>query len=154
FLKKATMNELLDLKNKKVIVIGGGNAAIDSARVAKRLGGDVTIVYRRTCDEMPCNSWELEESEIEGIHLHPLASPTKILGNGKVSGIECLNMELGAPDESGRACPMPVDGSNFVMNCDVVITAISQEVEAEPVKVEGITISPRKNIEADETTLA
>ncbi len=153
FLKKATMNELLDLKDKKVIVIGGGNAAIDSARVAKRLGGDVTIVYRRTCDEMPCNSWELEESEVEGIHLHPLASPVKFLGNGKVTGIECIKMELGAPDESGRACPMPLEASNFVMNCDVVVTAVSQEPEAESIQGEGIAMA-RKYIQTDETTLA
>lgn len=154
FLKSAITGKPLDLKDKKVLVIGGGNAAIDSARVAKRLGGDVTIVYRRTCDEMPCNSWELEESEIEGIHLHPLASPIKVLGNGKVTGIECIKMVLGEADASGRLCPMPVQGSNFTMDADIVITAISQEAEVEPIQQSGIATSRRKRIEIDETTLA
>jgi heterodisulfide reductase subunit A-like polyferredoxin len=154
FLYKASKGEGEDLTNKKIIVVGGGNAAIDSARVAKRLGADVTIVYRRTCDEMPCNPWELEESEHEGIHLHPLASPVKVLGNGKVTGIECIRMRLGEADESGRLCPMPIPDSAFVMDCDAVITAISQETETESIQSEGITTTRRKVIETDKVTLA
>ncbi|MCE5194501.1 MAG: FAD-dependent oxidoreductase [Nitrospiraceae bacterium] len=155
FLKKANTEGNIDkMTGEKVLVIGGGNAAIDSARAAKRMGADVTIIYRRSCEEMPCSPLELEESEIEGVHLHTLASPIKILGEGKVTGIECLKMHLSEPDESGRLCPVPVNGSNFTIDCDIVITAISQQTEHETIEQSGITTNKWKCISIDENTLA
>jgi NADPH-dependent glutamate synthase beta subunit-like oxidoreductase/NAD-dependent dihydropyrimidine dehydrogenase PreA subunit len=116
---------------EKVVVIGGGNVAIDSAMVAKRLGAQqITILYRRSRQEMPANSWEIEEAEEEGISLHFLATPVRVLGrNGRVTGLECLRMELGEPDESGRRRPVPVAGSEFVVEADTVIVAIGQVLD-------------------------
>ncbi|MDP7423342.1 MAG: FAD-dependent oxidoreductase [bacterium] len=112
----------------KVIVIGGGNAAIDSARTALRLGCDVHIVYRRSRKEMPANLHEIEDAEKEGIKMHYLASPVKIIGeNGRVVGMECIKNELGEPDSSGRRRPVPMEGSEFVIDVDLIIPAISQE---------------------------
>ncbi|MBC8214031.1 MAG: FAD-dependent oxidoreductase [Candidatus Marinimicrobia bacterium] len=113
----------------KVIVIGGGNSAIDAARTAIRLNcEDVNIVYRRTRNEMPANDAEIEEAENEGVNIHYLAAPVKIIGiNGKVTGMECVKMELGVPDESGRRRPIPIKGSEYVIDADVIIPAISQE---------------------------
>ncbi len=113
----------------KVVVIGGGNSAIDSARTALRVGSDeVTILYRRTRREMPANSWEIDEAEHEGVRLEYLAAPVKILGeNGKVCGMVCQKMELGKLDASGRRRPVPIEGSEFEIETDCVIPAISQE---------------------------
>ncbi len=114
---------------EKVIVIGGGNSAIDAARTAIRLNcEDVNIVYRRTRNEMPANDAEIEEAENEGVNIHYLASPVNIIGkNGKVSGMECVKMELGEPDDSGRRRPIPIKDSEYVINADVIIPAVSQE---------------------------
>jgi len=112
----------------KVAIIGGGNTAIDASRTALRLGAEeVTIVYRRSRVEMPATDWEIEEAEEEGVKLHFLAAPTEILGeDGKVSGIVCIKMALGEPDESGRRRPEPIEGSEFVLDVDTVIAAIGQ----------------------------
>lgn len=126
FLKDVNLGKKVSL-GKKVVVIGGGNAAIDAARVAKRLDGDVTILYRRSRKEMPANSWEVEETLKEGVKIEFLAAPTKILGTGKVTGIECIRMELGAPDASGRRRPIPIPGSEFKIPIDNVVVAISQK---------------------------
>jgi len=113
---------------EKVLVIGGGNSAIDSARTALRLGcQEVTVVYRRTRQEMPAIPTEIMEAEEEGIQFHYLAAPVRILGeNGKVTGMECQRMELGEPDESGRRRPVPIAGSEFVLEADTIIPAIGQ----------------------------
>ena len=113
----------------KVIVIGGGNSAIDSARTAIRLGcEEVTILYRRSRREMPANSWEVDGADEEGVKIHYLAAPTKVLGKGgKVAGMECTRMELGKLDASGRRRPVPVAGSEFTVEADLIIPAISQE---------------------------
>ncbi len=113
----------------KVIVIGGGNSAIDSARTAIRLGcEEVTILYRRSRLEMPANPWEVDAADEEGVKIHYLAAPTKILGKGgKVAGMECTRMELGKLDASGRRRPVPVAGSEFTVEADLIIPAISQE---------------------------
>ncbi len=120
-----------DLKKpgRKVIIIGGGNSAIDASRTALRLGCDeVYIVYRRSRKEMPANTSEIEEAEKEGVKIHYLASPVKILGkNGRVTGMECIKMRLGEPDASGRRKPLPLEGSEFVIEADVIIPAISQK---------------------------
>jgi len=110
----------------KTIVIGGGNVAMDSARVAKRLGSDVTIVYRRSIEEMPARIEEIEHAKQEGINFLLLTCPTKILGDNKVSGIEYIQMKLGEPDSSGRRKPIPIEGSEFTLDCDQVIIAVGQ----------------------------
>ncbi len=110
---------------KKVCVVGGGNVAMDAARTAKRLGADVTIVYRRAREQLPARAEEIHHAEEEGIHFQLLTNPVKILGkNGRVVGMECIRMKLGEPDESGRRRPLPIEGSNFEIECDQVIIAI------------------------------
>jgi glutamate synthase (NADPH/NADH) small chain len=123
------VNSGKDIKvGKKVAVIGGGNVAIDAVRTARRLGADSFIVYRRAREQMPANEAEIEETEEEGIVFHFLTNPTRVLGkDGKMTGLECLRMELGEPDESGRRRPVPVEGSEFVIEADMMIQAISQQ---------------------------
>ncbi|HDN78902.1 MAG TPA: FAD-binding protein, partial [Chloroflexi bacterium] len=123
---------------KKVVVIGGGNVAIDAARSAVRLGAEnVAIVYRRSRAEMPASPWEVEDAEEEGVRIEFLASPVRILGeNGKVTGIECIRMRLGEPDETGRRRPIPIEGSEFVIECDTVIPAIGQMADVEALGAE------------------
>ena len=113
---------------KRVAIIGGGNVAMDTARTALRLGSkEVLIVYRRSRKEMPANEWEIEQAEEEGIEICYLAAPTRVLSrNGKVAGIECLRMELGEPDSSGRRRPVPIEGSEFILKIDTLIPAIGQ----------------------------
>lgn len=128
FLREINLGKHIQLGNK-VAVIGGGNTAIDAARTAIRLGvKDVTIVYRRSRAEMPASPWEVEEAEEEGVKIHFLAAPTKIIAeNGKVTAIECVKMELGEPDASGRPRPKPLPGSEFIIPVDSVIAAIGQQ---------------------------
>ena len=114
---------------KKVAVIGGGNVAMDSARCSLRLGADeVYIVYRRSKEELPARAEEVENAEEEGIIFRLLNNPTKFIGDesGWVKGMECIKMELGEPDASGRRRPVPIEGSEFVMDVDTVIIAIGQ----------------------------
>jgi len=114
---------------KHVAVIGGGNTAMDSARVSLRLGAEkVYIVYRRSEKEMPARREEVENAKEEGIELHMLTLPKKILGDEKdfVKGMECVKMKLGEPDASGRRRPIPIEGSEFTMNVDTVIVAVGQ----------------------------
>lgn len=112
---------------KNVVVLGAGNVAMDSARTAMRLGADsVKIVYRRSRDEMPARAAEIHHAEEEGIELFLLTNPTKYLGdaNGRLTGMECLRMELGEPDASGRRRPVAVKGSEFEIACDLCIVAV------------------------------
>jgi NADPH-dependent glutamate synthase beta subunit-like oxidoreductase/NAD-dependent dihydropyrimidine dehydrogenase PreA subunit len=127
FLREQALGNLKDAKGK-LIVIGGGNAAIDSARVGWRMGFDeVYILYRRTKKEMPANPWEIDAAEHEGVILQYLAAPVEILGeNGKVTGMKCIKMELGAPDASGRRRPIPIEGSEYVIDAQTIVPAISQ----------------------------
>jgi len=115
----------------KVAVVGGGNAAVDAARVARRLGvNEITVIYRRSRAEMPAIPSEIEEMEREGIKIQFLAAPVKVLSkDDRVTGIQCIRMELGAPDASGRRRPMPIKGSEFTINVDNVIIAIGQAVD-------------------------
>jgi heterodisulfide reductase subunit A-like polyferredoxin len=126
FLRKVANGEKVQL-GKKVAVIGGGNAAMDAARTALRIGSDVTILYRRTREEMPAIPSEVDAVLEEGIKIDFLVAPVKIIGaGGKVKGIECQKMKLGDPDKSGRRSPIPIEGSNFTIDTDNVIPAISQ----------------------------
>ncbi len=130
FLKRVNLGEKVTL-GKNVVVIGGGNAAVDAARVAKRLGSTVTILYRRSRREMPANSWEVDEAEKEGIKIEFLVAPLKVHGTTKVQEIECQRMELGEPDASGRRRPIPIPGTEFKIPVDNVIPAISQKPQLE-----------------------
>ena len=127
FLRQVNLG-LRERPGKRVTIIGGGNVAIDAARAVKRLGSEeVTIVYRRTKNEMPAYPEEIEGALAEGVKMHFLTAPVRILGSdGKTTGLECLETELSTPDESGRRRPVPVDGSEFIIECDVVIPAIGQ----------------------------
>jgi len=112
---------------KNVVVLGAGNVAMDSARTAMRLGADsVRIVYRRSRDEMPARKAEIHHADEEGIEFFLLTAPTRFIGDekGRLTGMECLKMELGEPDASGRRRPIPVKGSEFMMDCDLVIVAV------------------------------
>ena len=112
---------------KNVVVLGAGNVAMDSARTAMRLGAEsVKIVYRRSREEMPARIEEIHHAEEEGIELFLLTNPTKYMGDdkGRLTGMECLRMELGEPDASGRRRPVPVEGSEFEMACDLAIVAV------------------------------
>lgn len=120
---------------KKVVVVGGGNVAMDAARTALRLGAEVTVVYRRSLNELPARKEEVEHALEEGVEFKLLNNPTRILGyrnecdkrdskNGSVIGVECIKMELGEPDASGRRSPVPLEGSEFVIDADCVIIAI------------------------------
>lgn len=114
-------------KSKKVVVVGGGNVAMDAARSALRLGADdVYIVYRRSLEELPARKEEVEHAMEEGIHFNLLNNPVEILSDedGFVRGIKCIKMELGEPDASGRRRPVAIDGSEFEIECDCVIMAI------------------------------
>jgi len=114
------------IKRERVAVIGGGNVAMDSARIALRLGADVTIVYRRAREQMPARAEEIHHAEEEGIKLKLLNNPTRIIGDDRhrVVAMECIRMELGEPDESGRRKPVPIKGSEFIMELDTVVVAI------------------------------
>ncbi|MDD5312424.1 MAG: FAD-dependent oxidoreductase [Dehalococcoidia bacterium] len=130
FLRRVRMGE--DVKiGKRVAVIGGGNAAVDAARTARRLGAkEVTMVYRRSRDEMPALYAEVEEGLHEGIKIQILAAPVAVVDvGGKVSGIQCIRMQLGEPDESKRRRPIPIQGSEFEIPVDNVIIAVGQIVD-------------------------
>ena len=111
---------------KKVVVVGGGNVAMDAVRTAKRLGAESVIVYRRSEAELPARVEEVHHAKEEGIEFCMLTNPVRVLGDEKgwVRGLECVEMELGAPDESGRRSPVVKEGSNFEIECDAVIMAL------------------------------
>ncbi len=126
FLEKANKKKV-ELSDK-VSIIGGGNVAIDSARTALRLGAkEVTILYRRSKEEMPASPWEIKEAEEEGVKIEFLVAPKRILGeDGNVTVIECVKMELGEVEETGRRRPIPIQGSEFITKTGTVIMAIGQ----------------------------
>ncbi len=127
FLNKINSDEKVDVGNK-VLVIGGGDTAIDAARVSRRLGADVTIVYRRTRTEMPAIEEEIVGAEEEGVKLEFLAAPVEFEKDGdKITKMKCQRMELGEPDNSGRRRPVPIPDSFFTLDATTVIAAISQE---------------------------
>ncbi len=111
---------------KKAVVVGGGNVAMDAVRTAKRLGAEAVIVYRRSEAELPARVEEVHHAKQEGIEFRMLTNPVGIIGDekGKVVGIECVEMELGEPDASGRRSPVKIEGSDFSIDCDVVIMAL------------------------------
>lgn len=129
FLREAYMGHPTGM-GKKVVVVGGGNTAIDCVRVALREGAEESILlYRRSRKEMPADAWEVDGADEEGVRFEFLVLPTKIIIDDKeqVTGVECVRMELGEPDASGRRRPQPMPGSEFVVECDTVIPAIGQD---------------------------
>ena len=129
FLKRLNLGEAVQV-GKRVAVVGGGNTAMDAARAARRLGGEVTVVYRRSRAEMPAIAEEVEEAEEEGVVFHFLATPVEVLGEGgRVKALRCVRMRLGEPDESGRRRPEPLPGSEFELAVDTVIPALGQEAD-------------------------
>jgi len=130
YLRRINLGEDLDL-GKKLVVVGGGNVAIDVARTALRCGStDVFILYRRSREEMPASVAEIHHLEEEGVRIEFLAAPVKIHSeNGKLTKVECIRMELGEPDDSGRRRPVVQEGSNFMIEADSIVPAISQNVD-------------------------
>ena len=140
FLKRLNLGEEVQV-GSRVVVVGGGNTAMDAARSALRLGAKVTVLYRRSRQEMPAIPEEVEEALEEGVDIQFLATPVEILTrDGQVVGLRCIRMRLGEPDESGRRRPIPIEGSEFTVQADAVIPAIGQVADLsfldEQVKVE------------------
>jgi len=126
FLHKVNQGEAVEI-GSKVVVVGGGDTAIDAARVARRLGAEATVLYRRTQAEMPAIEEEIKGAEEEGVKIEYLAAPIKIYAqNGKATGMKCQRMELGEPDASGRRRPVPKEGDTFDLEFTTLIAAISQ----------------------------
>jgi glutamate synthase (NADPH/NADH) small chain len=144
------------IRGRRVAVIGGGNVAMDSARTALRLGAEkVYIVYRRSRKEMPARDEEIHHAEQEGVDFQLLTNPVRVLGDEKgwVRGMECLRMELGEPDDSGRRRPVPIEGSEFGMDLDVVVVAIGNGPNPLiPQTTPGLETSKWGNITADSET--
>ncbi len=138
----------------KAVVIGGGNVAIDAARTLKRLGAQSTILYRRSRQEMPAFGEEVDAALHEGVKIQYLTAPVEVVeSNGKVTGLKCVKMELGPADESGRRRPVPIAGSEFVVECDTIIPAIGQVID--PALWEGLGMlgrTRRNTVDYDKTT--
>ena len=142
-------------EGQKVVVIGGGNVAIDCIRTSYRVNKtDVNLVYRRSKKEMPADPVEIRDAEEEGVNFFYLTNPTRIIAeNGKVIGIECIRMELGEPDAGGRRRPVPVQGSEFIIDCDMVVPAIGQAIDLSLLKgMTGIKTTRWNSIEVNEAT--
>lgn len=143
------------LHSKKCVVVGGGNVAMDAARTALRLGAETHIVYRRSEDELPARAEEVHHAKEEGVIFDLLTNPIEILEdeNGNVRGIRCIKMELGAPDDSGRRRPVPVEGSEFDIDCDTVIMSLGTSPNPLiPSTTPGLETNRWKCIVADEET--
>jgi glutamate synthase (NADPH/NADH) small chain len=142
------------VRGEQVVVVGGGNVAMDAVRTAKRLGAkEATLVYRRSREEMPARVEEVHHAEEEGIVFQLLTNPIRYIGDedGWVKGVECIRMELGEPDDSGRRRPVPIEGSEFVIPCNVAIPAIG--TRANPLLTQttpDLKLNKWGNIEADE----
>jgi heterodisulfide reductase subunit A len=148
-------NKLPVQTGRKVAVVGGGDVAIDAAREALRQGAfEVKILYRRSREEMPAQKHEIRDAEEEGVKIELLVAPTAVLTqDGKVSGLRCLKMELGELDQSGRRRPVPVAGSEFEVECDMIIPAIGQKVDGSFLNgTEGVKLSRWGTVVADPLT--
>ncbi|MFH1169435.1 MAG: FAD-dependent oxidoreductase [Chloroflexota bacterium] len=156
-----TFLQALNLKQpvtvgSRVVVIGGGYTAIDSARTAIRLNCDrVQIIYRRSLEEMPATPEEVAEAQEEGVEIEYLAAPVRVIGeDGRVKGIECIRMRLGEPDRSGRRRPIPVEGSEFFIKADTVIVAVGQRADLSFLGENHILSQGRRHIAVDHLTMA
>lgn len=151
FLREVNLGERTKI-GKRVAVIGGGNVAIDAARSALRLDAKtVEVYYRRSKMEMPAIAEEVEEAIREGVRIHFLSSPIRIIGRaGKAVGMDCVRMELGEPDQSGRKKPVPIKGSKFKVHADTIIPAIGQRVDRKVLK--GLDVHPDGTVRVDTST--
>ncbi len=154
YLRRVNLGEPVNL-GPNVVVVGGGNVAIDCARTALRTGSDqVFILYRRGRAEMPAPKAEIHHLEEEGVRIETLAAPVRVHGaNGRLSQIECIRMKLGACDDSGRCRPEPIEGSNFMIKVDAVIPAISQDVDVTAGCGLDLALSRFRTFEVDEITM-
>jgi glutamate synthase (NADPH/NADH) small chain len=144
------------IRGKRVAVVGGGNVAMDAARCALRLGGEVTLLYRRTEAEMPARAEERENAKEEGIIFHTLATPIRFHGDdkGRLKAVECQEMELGEPDESGRPRPVPRAGHTFTLEVDTMVVALGTTPNPLlPSTTPGLKVSRHGTVEADELGL-
>jgi formate dehydrogenase beta subunit len=142
-------------EGKRVVVVGGGNVAIDCVRSSFRIGKpDVNLVYRRTKKEMPADRVEIHDAEEEGVKFHYLCNPVRIIEKeGKVVGMECIRMELGEPDESGRRRPVPIKGSEFFIEADIAIPAIGQAIDLSFLEEkDGVKTTKRSTVSIQEGT--
>ena len=156
FLEAVNLDKKLKV-GKRIGIIGGGNSAIDSARVAHRLDSveKVIVIYRRTRAEMPAYKEEVDVAIEEGIDIQFLTAPSRtIMKKGKVAGIECIRMQLGEPDESGRKKPVPIKGSEFIIEVDTLISATGEKPDTSFLKKQGLEISARNTLLVDPETLA
>jgi NADH-quinone oxidoreductase subunit F len=155
FLREINLGKKIKV-GQKVAVVGGGNSAIDAGRVALREGAkEVHILYRREKRDMPALMEEIAAAEEEGIYIHCLTAPTKVLGNnGAVTGLECIRMELKEFDTSGRKTPYPIQGSEYTINADAVIEATGQRPDTSFLSGDGIGVAKGGTIVADPRTLA
>lgn len=155
-LRNRALGKAESFAGRRLVVLGGGNAAIDAARSALRLGArKLTVLYRRSRQEMPAYEEEIDEALHEGIELHTLAIPKRIVGDGHVTGIEYVQARLGDMDESGRRRPVPIEGSETILDCDVVIVAIGQTPSTEPLIWEnGPQVSKWGTVLVDPVTMA
>jgi glutamate synthase (NADPH/NADH) small chain len=141
------------IRGQRVVVVGGGNVAMDAARCALRLGSQVTLLYRRSEAEMPARHEEVENAKEEGILFRTLSTPIRFMGDGdgRLKAVECQEMELGEPDESGRRRPVPREGHTFTLEVDTVVVALGTTPNPLlPATTPGLSISRRGTIEADE----
>ncbi|SFM40201.1 NAD(P)-binding protein [Thermodesulforhabdus norvegica] len=155
FLRRVALGERLK-PGRRVAIIGGGNVAIDAARTCIRLGCEkVTIVYRRSRVEMPASEEEVLQAEEEGVDFVFLTVPVEVVGsNGKVTGLKCVRTQLGPPDDQGRRRPVPVPGSEHIIEVDAVITAIGQKVEKEGlIELKGLDWTRRETIRVNTVTM-
>ncbi len=138
YLREVTLGREVDL-GRKVAVVGGGNTAIDAARTAVRQGCDVTLVYRRTRNEMPAEACEIHDAEEEGVKYEFLVAPIGLeFAGDRLVGMRCLRCELGEPDASGRRSPVPIEGSEFLVEADAIIKAIGQDIEPGVIPVDAV----------------
>jgi len=154
FLRALNTGKRVDI-GARVVIVGGGNTAIDAARSARRLGSHVTILYRRSRGEMPATAAEVAAAEEEGVDIIFLGAPTKVISEGgKVKKIECIRMTLGEPDASGRPRPVPLKGSEFIIDVDTVIPALGQATDLTFAKELGLKASSKGTLEINKATMA
>ena len=152
FLRRVNEGERPTLP-ERVVIIGGGNTAMDAARCARRLGAEVTVAYRRTAEQMPALGHEVREAEDEGVVFRYLTQPVEFLSDGEaLRGICCVQMELGEPDESGRRRPIPVEGSEFVLEANVALLAVGQTIDTRCLADADLDLARNGAIVIDEQT--